>query len=170
MKTLLTTLLGILLLATATPTYAQSRGGTLERVLERVISQEQQSTTTPVTPTTTPATTTPPTEPSEETPVPDPEPTPEIDPAPEEEEEEPIPLPSTPPESSGGASADPEVLAAQHSSPTAGAGNVYRGNALSVDTTYALLTIAFVCGIVGLMLGAPRRRAPEFIPQTLTSA
>lgn len=168
MKTLLTTLLGILLLATATPTYAQSRGGTLERVLERVISQEQQSAPT-TTPTTTPATTTSPTEPPEETPLPDPEPTPEIDPVPEEEEEEPIPLPPTPPESSGGASADPEVLAAQHSGPTAGAGNVYRSNTLSTDTTYALLTVAFVCGIVGLMLGAPRR-TPEFIPQPLTSA
>lgn len=174
MKTLATLFLSLSLFALAAPVSAQSNRGLLERILDRVDTSEQDSAATST------ATTTAPTATSTPTPVPQPEPEPEEIPTPDpvpvpEEEEDPTPLPApttTPesPERNDGESADPAVLTAQQNEPTAGAGSVYRGNTLSTDMTYTLLTIAFICGVAGLILSAPPRRTRGFLPQPLTSA
>ncbi len=86
-------------------------------------------------------------------PAAEPQPNPAPTPAPTEEEQPADTSTSTSPIiGSAGASADPDVLAAQNSEPAAGAGNVYRGNALSAAVTQFLLLAALGLAALGLIL------------------
>lgn len=186
MKKLTLTILCFTLLSAATLASAQSNDarqnrGYIERLLNGTTSEQSSA---PKKATSTPQATS--------TPAPTPAPTTPVDPTPaptKEEEPEPIPVPApiidepttptTPTEDAPttssspttGASADPDVLAAQNSSPTAGAGNVYRGNTLPADMTQFLLLAALSFGVLGVMLaehGVFGRMVRVLIPQPLT--